>query len=208
VVARRDDVGARTWRPTIRGRERYARHRWRTAPARARARGLLTIFSRFFAFMFSARRFATRSGRTARCAFPPTLGDANINDRLPFHRPSLYGLLVRARRLFGCWDSAGQLMSSRYADRVTISDLIYLYLENWTIASFIFIFSFIFTHLIPHPSSPIQALSRIYPTNIIAVIPVVFSHIRVTRSYFPNCLSRHATIYYHAVFPFCFTIWP
>ena len=73
VVARRNGVGARKWQPAIRGRERYTRHRRRTAPARAGARGLFTIFSRFFAFMFPARRFATRSGRTARCTsfFPP-----------------------------------------------------------------------------------------------------------------------------------------
>jgi hypothetical protein len=126
VVSRRDDVGARTWQPTIRGRERYARHRWRTASAPARARGLLTIFSRFFAFMFSARRFATRSGRAARCTFlffSPYRKMTIL--MIDFRRLSLYGRLVRARRLFGCWDSAGQLTSSRYADRVTISDFIY-----------------------------------------------------------------------------------
>ena len=128
MVARRDNLGARTWQPTIRGRERYARHRRRTAPARARARGLLTIFSRFFAFMFSVCRFATRSGRTARCAYlflsPYALWKMKIlmtkNRRL-----SLFELHVRAQRLSGCWDSAGQLTSSRYVDRVTISDFIY-----------------------------------------------------------------------------------
>jgi hypothetical protein len=144
VVARRDDVGARTWQPTIRGRERYARYRRRTAPARARARGLLTIFPRFFASMFSPRCFATRSGGTARCGFlfifnplwKMTLNDAYFY--FFYRRLSLYGLLVRAQRLSGCWDSAGQLMSSRYVDRVTtISDFIYLtYLKNWTITFF------------------------------------------------------------------------
>ena len=69
MVAWRDGMGTCAWGPTVRGREGYARHCRRTVPACAGARRLLTILSRFFAFMFSARCFATRSGRTARCAF-------------------------------------------------------------------------------------------------------------------------------------------
>jgi hypothetical protein len=37
-------------------------------------------------------------------------------------RPTSYGLRVHAQRLSGCWDSAGQLMSSRFFGRVTNSD--------------------------------------------------------------------------------------
>ena len=123
-----------------------------------------------------------------------------------YRRLSLYGLLVRAQRLSGCWDSAGPLMSSRYVDRVTtISDFIYLtYLKNWTITFFN-----LRLHLhplaliespIPHLQS--QVLSRIYPTNIITGIRVFFLLMGHQGHTFPNCLSRHATIYHYAVFPF------
>jgi hypothetical protein len=163
VVARRDDVGACTWRPTIRGRERHARNRRRTAPARARARGLLTIFSRFFAFMFSARRFATRSGRTARCAFLFFFLVMEDDTYSCFcRRLSLYGLLVRAQRLSGCWDSAGQLMSSRYVDRVTISDFIYPISNSKIGQSLSSIFIFIFIHL--HSLNPPSLISTPIPS--------------------------------------------
>lgn len=97
-------------------------------------------------------------------------------------------------------------MSSRYVDRVTtISDFIYLtYLKNWTITFFN-----LRLHLhplaliespIPHLQS--QVLSRIYPTNIITGIRVFFLLMGHQGHTFPNCLSRHATIYHYAVFPF------
>jgi len=112
----------------------------------------------------------------------------------------LYGLLVRARRLSDCWASAGQLMSSRYADRVMISDFIYFISKIGHSPSFII---FIFIHVLSF-NPPIlhiqsQVLSRLYPTNIITVFFLFYGS---PRSYFPNPLSRHATIYYHAVFPF------
>ena len=101
--------------------------------------------------------------------------DKHFNLMSIFSRLSLYGRLVRAQRLSGCWDSAGQLMSNRYVGRVTIFDLIFFfnlsYLKNWTNS-----LSSIFNRhlhplaLIKSPPSPhlqSQVLSRIYPTNII-----------------------------------------
>ncbi len=91
-------------------------------------------------------------------------------------RLSLYGLLVRAQRLSSCWDSAGQLMSSRYVARVMISDFIYPISRHWTIALFIFIFIqlALIKSTIPYLQSQSQVLSRIYPTNIITGFPVFF----------------------------------
>lgn len=120
---------------------------------------------------------------------------------IDFRRLSLYGRLVRTRRLFGCWDSAGQLTSSRYADRVTISDFIYFISKiGQSLSSYSYSSSYTYSHSTPHLQS--QVLSRIYPTNIITDIPVFFLLYGSPRSYFPNCLSRHAAIYYHAVLPF------
>jgi hypothetical protein len=124
----------------------------------------------------------------------------------------LYRLLVRAQRLSDCWDGAGQLMSSRYADRVTISDFIYL--KIWTNILFIhlhpltLIKSTIPSSTIPSssiPSNPNPKYPVGYPTKIITVIPFcLFFSMWVTKVIFLNCLSRHATIY--SVPSFCFTI--
>jgi len=118
--------------------------------------------------------------------------------------PSLYGLLVRAQRLSGCWDSAGQLMSNKYVDRVMISDFIF-FLSQKLDRQFLSSSS---STLIKSPQSLIpnqsQVLSRIYPTNIITLF-LFFSYMGHQGHTFQiTCLSHHATIYYYAVLPFLF----
>ena len=115
----------------------------------------------------------------------------------------MYGLLVRAQRLSGCWDSAGQLMRSRYVDRVTISDFIYPISKLDNRFLHLIFLHLILIHLLSlNPPSLIfqsQVLSRIYPTNIITVFFLLYGS---PRSYFPNSLSCDATIYHYAVFLF------
>lgn len=120
-------------------------------------------------------------------------------------RLSLFGLLVRAQRLSGCWDSAEQLTSSRYVDRVTISDFIYFISKTGQSLSSSSSSSSSSSTLIKshHPSSPISVLSRIYPTNIITLFLFFLLH-GLPRSYFLNCLlvtpCYHLLLRYPSVF--------
>lgn len=124
VVARRDDVGAGARRTALLGRARHAANHRPPAPARAPAGDPITIFSRFLAFMFSARCFKIGPGRAAQRACPLfclcfSLSHLPINAR----RLISYGLHARARRLFGCWVSVRRSTSSSYFARVAISIL-------------------------------------------------------------------------------------
>jgi len=95
------------------------------APARSPARRHFTIFSRFLAFMFTTRRFATGPRRVAQCA--PVFFCLVLIDRSCTHfffdccvcRFNLYGLRAHALRLSGCWVSVRRSTSS-YFDRVAI----------------------------------------------------------------------------------------
>jgi len=147
VVARRDDVGAHTRRATIRRRAGHASRVRDGAPTRSPDRRLFTIFSRFLAFMFSTRRFATGSRRVAQCApflFLFCLGRSSIMcspflfDRCVC-RFILYGLRAHALRLSGCWVSVRRSMSS-YFDRVAILTDCFFFKQMWDKSHFLLSF--------------------------------------------------------------------
>jgi hypothetical protein len=118
-----------------------------------------------------------------------------------YRRLILYGLRAHAQRLSGCWDSAGQLMSSRYFGRVTSSDF-HLFLQK--------IRRFLHVHISHSLNTHIPKCLVGYSANIIQLLLFLFFLYGSPRSSLPQLLlllSRHATIYYCVVPLLCFTIY-
>ena len=166
VVARRDNMGARARRPALRRRAGHAAYRRPPAPARPPAGDTLTIFSRFLAFMFSARRFQTGPGRAAQraCVLPPHPSPLSLFplflipiDYWPCRLIS-YGRRARARRLFGCWASVRQSMrSNSYFARVTISKTKFFFCGTLTLFFWLSAPSHLFFSFFISPPSPALA---------------------------------------------------
>ncbi|KAH9989551.1 kinase-like domain-containing protein [Russula vinacea] len=97
-----------------------------------------------------------------------------------------YGLRAHAQRLSGCWDSAGQLMSSRYFGRVTNSDF-HLFKKNQTLSP-----STYFTHLNPPITLPKCLVG--YTTNIIQLLLLLFSLYGSPRSSLPTAAACHVML--------------
>ena len=145
-------MGTRARRPALRRRAGHASYCRPPAPARARAGDPLTIFSRFPAFMFTARRFQTGPGRATQRAYSTSTFCLTSHPHWALAcRLILYARHARARRLFGCWASVRQsTRSNSYFARVTISKTknLFFFFSCGTLTPLFF------KKICPHPPLP------------------------------------------------------